>query len=166
MAEPQLKRRLTIPRDFDSEERQLVARMVIDFIQDRTDKGRDVNNNPFPGYSDDYIDSRDFQIAGKTKRVNLQQTGDTIASIELLSHGVGFITIGFDSGSFENDKAVWLQRSDNGVSRKFLGLTNDDLDVFIKRVERQRRSGDDSRARRLLTDAIVGSVLKRLGIGG
>ncbi len=164
MAEPQLKRRLSIPRDFNSEERQLLGRLAIEFIQDRTDKGLDVNNAKFPGYSNDYKDSRDFKTAGKSSRVNLQQSGDTLASMEVLSHGAGFVTIGYDAGSFENDKAVWLQRSDNGVSRKFLGLTDKDLERLIKRVERQRSPDDEDSARRSLTDAIVANVLRRLGI--
>lgn len=164
MAEPQLKRRLSIPRDFDFEERILLGRLVIEFIQNRTDRGIDENNVPFQAYSEDYIDSLDFAIAGKTRKVNLQQTGDTIASMELLSHGVGFITIGYEAGSFENDKAVWLQRSDNGVSRKFLGIVEDDLQRLINRVISQRSSRDENRNRRLLNETIVAAVLRRLGL--
>ena len=164
MAEPQLKRRLIIPNDFTSTERQLLADLVIDFIQKRTARGKDVNNAPFPSYSKEYIASREFQIAGKSRRVNLSQTGDTIASIELISHGSGFITIGYDAGSFENDKAVWLQRSDNGVSRKFLGLTNADLNRFVKKVESERSRGEDVRERRSLSATIVQNILSRLGI--
>lgn len=165
MAEPQLKRRLIIPRDFNSEERQLVGRLAIEFIQDRTNKGLDINNSPFPSYSSEYKDSIDFKIAGKSSKVNLQQSGDTLASMEVLSHDSGYVTIGYDAGSFENDKAVWLQRSDNGVSRKFLGLTDADLDKLILRVERQRSpEGEDDKARRALTNSIVANVLRRLGL--
>jgi hypothetical protein len=166
MAEPQQKRRLSIPRDFNSEERQLLARRVIAFIQKRTDKGKGIDNESFPAYSKSYTESLDFEIAGKTKKVNLQQSGDTLASIELLSHGVGFITIGYEAGSFENDKATWLKRSDNGVSRKFLGITDDDLNKLIKQIESMRRkeSEDNLRTRRLLNESIVQDILKRLGI--
>lgn len=165
MAEPQLKKRLTIPRDFTQVERQTLADMVIQFIQDRTQKGKDINNVAFPKYSESYKDSLDFRIAGKTKKVNLSQTGDTIASIELLSHGPGYITIGYLAGSFENDKGVWLQRSDNGISRKFLGLTDKDLSRFINQVQRERGPvGEDSLAKRLANALIVDSILKRLGI--
>lgn len=164
MAEPQLKRRLTIPRDFSSQERRTLATLVIQFIQDRTQKGKDINNSSFPGYSESYKDSKEFELAGKTNRVNLSQTGDTIASIELLSEGPGYITIGYLAGSFENDKAVWLQRSDNGVSRKFLGLTDEDLNKLIRRVERERSPDDEGGARRLANNLIVSNILKRLGI--
>lgn len=165
MAEPQLKLRLTIPRDFSSTERELVGRLVIEFIEDRTAKGLDINNRAFPAYSKDYIGSLDFKISGKTRKVNLSQTGDTLASIELLSHGPGSITIGYDAGSFENDKAVWLQRSDNGVSRKFLGLTDGDLQRFVSQVKSERApEGEDARARRSSADTIVTNILRRLGI--
>jgi hypothetical protein len=164
MAEPQLKRRLTIPREFDSNERQLVGRLVISFIQDRTAKGKDINNASFKPYSDDYKDSVDFDIAGKTNRVNLSQSGDTIASIEVLSHGTGFVTIGYEAGSFENDKAVWLQRSDNGASRKFLGLTDADLDSIILKVDKQRGPSNEDRIRQSIADAIVQNILAKLGI--
>lgn len=165
MAEPQLKRRLTIPRDFSDQERRTLATLVIQFIQDRTQRGKNVNNQSFQPYSQSYKDSKEFEIAGKSSKVNLSQTGDTIASIELLSHGPGYITIGYLAGSFENDKAVWIQRSDNGASRIFLGLTDKDLDRFISQVKSERTSdGDDSAARRLANQLIVSNILKRLGI--
>lgn len=162
MSEPQLKRRLTIPRDLTSDERLDLGRSIIQFIQSRTKKGIDLNNRKFPGYSSDYTQSKDFKNAGKSRRVNLSQSGDTIASIELLSHGPGYITIGYDSGSFENDKAVWIQRSDNGMSRMFLGLTDSDLNKLVKNITARRTAKVGST--RTLTDTIVSGILKRLGL--
>ncbi len=165
MSEPQLKTRLTIPRDFSSAERNTLAILVIQFIESRTQQGKDINNSSFPPYSQSYKESKEFEIAGKTSRVNLRQSGDTLASIELLSDGPGYITIGYIGGSLENDKAVWLQRSDNGVSRKFLGISDKDLNRFIEQVQRERGpEGEDSAARRLANSLISNAILKKLGI--
>lgn len=164
MAEPQLKNRLNIPRDLSSGERQLVARRVIEFIQDRTDKGRGVGGGKFPSYSDEYADSLEFKIAGKRQSLpNLQQSGDTIHSIKLLSNGPGYVIIGFDSGTEENDKAVWLQRSDNGVSRVFLGISNKELAKIVKSVQ-SLRTDSDARTQESLSQSVVAGVLRRLGI--
>ena len=158
-----MKKRITVPNDLSSGERQLVARKVIERIQDRTDAGRDVNNVKFPSYSDEYADSLEFKIAGKSKgNVNLQQSGDTIHSIELLDHGSGFISIGFEGGSEENDKGTWLEASDNGVSRKFLGINDDDLRTIVNKVKKQR-TDSKARNRELVTESAVSSILKRLG---
>ena len=165
MAEPQLKRRLSIPRDLSSDDRVKLAELVINFIQDRTNKGKDINNKPFQTYSQDYIESRDFKTAGKSRRVNLSQTGDTIASIELLSHGSGYITIGYDAGSHENDKAVWLQRSDNGASRKFLGIDDVSLSKFVKQIQRENpTTKDNERSIRDARNTTVANILKLFGL--
>lgn len=163
MPESQLKLRLLVPRDFNDDERRFTARLVIDFIQDRTDKGLDINNKKFPIYSDGYSKSLDFRLAGKSKtKVDLQQTGDTIHSIELITHGIGFITIGYDPGSEENDKAQWLQAKDNGVSRKFLGITDNDYKKIIDKVLVSRARPAEL-IRRKAAESIVNSILKKIG---
>lgn len=163
MPEAQLKIRLLVPRDFNDDERNLVARLVIEFIQDRTDKGKDIKNNKFPKYSVGYSKSLDFKLAGKRiNKVDLQQTGDTIHSIELLTDGIGFITIGYDPGSEENDKAKWLQASDNGISRKFLGIQDSDLQKIIQKVLGFRTRPDDL-IRRKTAESIVENILQKIG---
>jgi len=132
MAEPQLKKRIQIPKDLSASERKSVALDVINFIKQRTDKGIDANGRKFAPYSNSYVKSTDFEIAGKSKsEVNLRLSDEMMESIELLDSGNGYIVIGFESGTPANDKAVWAQRDDNGPKRAFLDIAENDLERII-----------------------------------
>ena len=76
-------------------QRRRIAEELIDVMITRTEEGVGVYGNPndprslkkrrFPGYSDTYINSLDFKIAGKSPgSVNLKLSGDMLAAIELL----------------------------------------------------------------------------------
>ena len=161
--EPQLKKRLNIPRDFDSGQRRSLANKVILFIQERTSRGLDIEGNSFAPYSESYVDSKDFSLAGKSKsRVNLRLTDEMMESIELLDHGVGYIVIGFEANSEANNKAVWNQRSDNGPSRMFLGVNDADLERLISQVRVE--SPESFRAAESVSGSIVQNIIKRLGL--
>jgi hypothetical protein len=139
----------------------MLGELVIDRIKERTDNGLDINNKPFAPYSKSYAGSKDFSIAGKTKgNVNLQLTGEMLRSLELLEHSTGSITIGYKVGTSENDKAAWAVASDNGPSRRFVGLPEKDLDLLIKQVNLQRVDEEDEVTSRLAT-----RILARLGVG-
>lgn len=132
MAEPQQKVTIRVPSDIDALGRAVLGDMLIDFIQDRTARGKDISGDNFARYSASYKDSDDFDVAGKSNVVNLELTGDTMASIELLSHETGSVTLGFESGSDENDKASWLAADDNGRSRAFLGINASDFQIVLR----------------------------------
>lgn len=131
MAEPDQSVIIRVPFLWGARARQVFAEEVIDFIQTRTDKGLDVNNRPFKGYSGNYVKTQDFQLAGKSKNdVNLQFTSDMLFSLELKSHGRGFVRIGA-SDSAANDKIAWNKRK----GRTFLGVSDQDRLTLIRRVE-------------------------------
>lgn len=131
MPEKQQKIRITIPSDIDALGRKVLAQMIIDFIQDRTSRGLDMNGDNFAPYSETYKDSKDFSVAGKSNTVNLRLTGDTMASIELLTDITGSVTLGFAPGTSENDKAAWVSDSDGGPARRFLGISANDLNIVL-----------------------------------
>lgn len=137
MAESQQTFTFRVPLSLDQQARIDIGERVVDFIRERTDKGLDKNNIPFKGYSDSYVNSLDFKIAGKSRGdVNLQLTGDMLTDLQVLRTGTtGFITIGFEEGTDENDKAAW-QRNNTRSSfpkRDFLGITQKDLDKIINK---------------------------------
>jgi hypothetical protein len=131
MAEKQQQIRISIPTDIDALGRAVLGRMIIDFIQDRTSKGKDISGANFARYSQSYKESADFETAGKSGLVNLQLTGDTLASIEVLSHAPGSVTLGFEAGTQENDKAAWVSDNVGGPSRSFLGINAKDLQKVV-----------------------------------
>jgi hypothetical protein len=126
---------IQIPKDYKPAEREAIARDIIDYIVERTQKKNlDKDNVKFAGYSKSYKESLDFKIAGKSKnRVDLTLSGDMLSSIKTLNTRSGSVTIGFDAGDENNGKAegnikgTYGNRRPVGPRRDFLGLTNGDL---------------------------------------
>jgi len=168
MAEPQQKFTVLLPLGLDEDQAEFIARDIVEFIQKRTRKGLDKDNQPFKSYSESYVDSLDFQIAGKSKsRVNLAQSGDTIESIEVLSIDGRRIEIGMEAGSDENDKMAWLIAPDNGASRNPLGISGDDLQSIIdkhKSSSREEREEERAVDEAITRSNLVSSILARIGV--
>jgi len=149
VAEPRQTVTFQIPANLSSRQRQKLSRRLIAFIQTRTKQGLDINNSSFKSYSTEYADSLEFKIAGKSKsRPNLQLTGEMLRELDEINSGEGFITLGYDKGSEQNDKAAWTAASDNGVSREFLGVNSKDLSNMVSTIQAEeaefvRVEGDD-----------------------
>lgn len=132
MSEPQQYFIVNIDPRFDAGSRQLIGNDIVSFIEARTNQGLDRFNRPFKKYAESYINSLDFKLAGKTpQQVNLRLTGDMHASLRVLSHGPGFIKIGFPGMSDENDKAKW--NAEKG--RDLLGIMPKDLAYILRQYE-------------------------------
>lgn len=126
--------KIPIRKKFKPQERELIAQEVIDYIVNRTKEGRDKRENPFPSYSKEYVKSKDFKIAGKSKsNVNLTLSSEMLDSLQLLSHSRGEIVIGYDksdsdlNGKVEgNIKGTYGSPTPRpGKKRDFLGIAAD-----------------------------------------
>lgn len=173
MSEPQKKKRITLPDDFDSTDRTKAAQLIIETIVQRTMSNLDSNGKKFPNYSDEYANSLEFKIAGKSKTdPNLTLTGDMLNSIQVLESGNGYITIGYNQGTPENDKAVWAERSDNGPVRAFLNVQDKELETIVAEVRTDRprsleKLAAEEEATNLtkpVTKKLVNNILKNLEI--
>ena len=112
----------------------------------RTENGYGVyggKKRKFPGYSETYINSLDFKIAGKSPGdINLKLSGDMLAAIEILEVKDRAVVIGFREGSDENARADGNIRGSYGGSpnakraRSFLGVTESELESVISKYER------------------------------
>lgn len=127
--EPSQSKIITIPTRYNASERERIGEEVVRFIKRRTSDGLDVNGRPFAGYRKSYE---------KTGTVNLRLTGDMMSDLEFLSHGPGFIKIGFTS-STTNDKAGWIQnprgqKSGKQPQREFVGISQSDLNIILERI--------------------------------
>lgn len=161
MAEPQQKVRLTVPDNFNESDRIQLGELVIEHILERTSQGLDKDNKSFTPYSKSYSGSRDFKTAGKSKStVDLKLSGDMLASMSLLDHGTGYITVGYESGTEANDKADWAAASDNGPSRQFVGITDKSLELLVKQIAITKEDENERVSRKLAV-----RILSRLGIG-
>lgn len=130
---------IEIDPEFDATDRERIADDVIEFIKRRTERGKDIDGAKFVAYSDSYIQSLDFKIAGKSRRnVNLKLSGDMLEAIELLSHRKGKLVIGFENGTEENARADGNIRGSYGRSpdpnkaRDFLGIAEKDLERILE----------------------------------
>lgn len=138
MATKHQKFTLDIPKWLDSDQRAQLADDVIEYIKQRTEKGRDVDGDAFAPYSEAYMKSLTFKIGGKSKKVDLTLSGDMLAAIGVLSDKPGKIVIGFEDGSPENARAdgnirgTYGKRSgDPKKARPFLGISDDALDKLL-----------------------------------
>jgi hypothetical protein len=136
------KFKLNVSKKLKPIQREALAKEVIDFIINRSRKGFDKNNKPLPGYSDSYIKSLDFKIAGKSKGdVNLTLSREMLESLSLLSHRSGEIHIGYEAGTPLAAKVEGNVRGTYGQSkpirgkkRDFLGITQADLRPLKEKV--------------------------------
>ena len=130
MAEPKQTKTILIPREHNTNTRELIGQDIIDRIIQRTGDGLDIAGRPFKGYSKAY---------GKPGIVDLEESGDMLAGLTVLSHGPGFITIGFDNAE-ANDKAAWVQKPTGWKvgrqpPREFLGISAKDLAAILELYE-------------------------------
>lgn len=139
MAESQQTFTFRVPLNLDLDARIDIAQEVIEFIVQRTNKGLDKDNKPFKGYSESYMNSIDFKIANKDKTVDLQLSGDMLSELKVINTAVnGFITIGYEPNTEENDRAAWQRNNTRPTfpKRDFLGIADKDLDRIIKNYVR------------------------------
>jgi hypothetical protein len=132
---------IPIPSELNPDQREAIGQAIITRIRERTSQGLDINGNPFAPYKKGYIETDDFQIA-KSSLVNLRLTGDMLADLVVLSHGKGFIKIGFESEE-SAEKAKWIenptgQKAGKQTPRKFVGISDNDLNAIINRFSNRR----------------------------
>lgn len=139
----QQKFTVRIPDEFDFETRAAIGSDIVELIQRRTAQGKDKNNKNFPGYSEDYTESFDFKLAGKSKGdVNLSLSGEMMNALTLLENTTGSLTIGIPTGdTFNNDKAEGNIKGSYGGSpnpkkaRDFMGISQSDLDTILQKYQ-------------------------------
>jgi hypothetical protein len=141
---PQQKVDIEIPEKLPPSAREELGDLIIEHIVDRTQRGKDKNGKDFPSYSESYVKSLDFKIAGKSKnKVNLELSGDMLAAIQLLSSKKGKLTIGFERGADENGRAEgnilgsYGGTPNKSKARDFLGIEKEKLKELVKYVKEQ-----------------------------
>lgn len=114
---------------------------VVDEIKRRTLSGKDKNGNAWSAlggarankYSDQYKDSDEYKIYGKTGKVNLKLTGQMQASISVVGTGATTVTLGFVSS--EQDKKATRHVMGDGVPvRDFWGIKMNEQTKILEGV--------------------------------
>lgn len=125
MPEASQSKIINIPNRYSGTQRKRIGEEVIRFIKRRTQSGIDVNGNLFAGYSSNYE---------KSGLVDLTVSQQMLNSLELLSHGPGFIRIGFGNIA-ANNKAGYAQnprgQKSSTPARRFVGISQTDLNRIL-----------------------------------
>lgn len=131
-----------VPTSFTHEMKKYAAQLIVQKIKNNTKKGISADGSPFPKYSKSYKESLDFENAEKTSKVNLELTGDMIASLDVISIDKASVTIGYSkdsefAGQVEgNQIGSYGQDSGNSkVARPFIGLPSSELKDILDRVQ-------------------------------
>ena len=123
-----------IPPDLKPSEREALGDAIIDFIVERTVSGQNKRNRDFPNYTAEYADRKGVGVGD----VDLVDSFDMLADIELLSHRRGKLLIGFENGTLSNAKADGNITGSYGRSpnkrkaRDFLGIFKKDVKQLAK----------------------------------
>jgi hypothetical protein len=136
---------IAIPKGLPETEKLALGEDIIEYMRKRTESGKDNSGGSFPKYSPEYMASLDFKIAGKSSKVNLTQTGDMLADIEVLDIKNDRLVIGFEKGSLSNDKADGHIRGWNGRSkeRPFLGFEGESEKGKLKSIIKKHEKAID-----------------------
>ena len=140
--------RVNIPKGYTPVERVAIANAIIEFSIKRSKNGKDVNGDAFPKYSEEYIRSKNFDIAGKSKgSVDLTLSGEMLNDQDLLSHKNGSLLIGYGKGDDINGKVEGNRTGSYGESsgdqkraRDFLGINDSDLEKILKKFPKKKES--------------------------
>jgi len=137
----------------DAFKRELGERILVE-VRDRTARGIDKAGKPFKGYAKSY---------DKTGTVNLSQTGDTLAELDIISIGSTAITIGYPI-SHENAGQVhgivtgeYGNKNPVTARRDFIGLPQS----VVKRIVAEIKSEPEFKEVREDRDSIVAGILGR-----
>lgn len=154
--------RIRISELLGAQDREILGTLIIERIIDRTLDGRDIEGRSFRRYSRSYTD--ELTTIGANTTPDLELTGEMLNSIQVLSHGPGFVEIGLPEGSFAAQKARWNQGGNRRIpSRPFLGIEDSEAEV----IEDQVASGSPVvQAQRFLEEnSIVDRIFANITLG-
>jgi hypothetical protein len=109
---------------------ELIAEEILNFIIERTKKGKGMDGSSFPAYSSAYKKSDAFKLGGKTNKVNLTLSGEMLDSMEIIKAKNGKLSYGYSdkndmSGRAEGNitGSYGKLQGDNGKARRFLDIS-------------------------------------------
>lgn len=159
-----IQEQITIPVDLSTEFKEELGRRMLEEVRDRTNRSIDKNGKSFAKYSKDYKDSLDFKIAGKSSKVDLQQTGDMLAELDVIVIGGSSITIGYplgheDAGKIEGNTIGSFGKPSGNASkaRDFIGLPQ----KVVNRLVAEMRQEPEFQEVRSERDSLISNILGR-----
>jgi hypothetical protein len=116
-----------------------IGQAIIDRIRERTLNNESVHGGGFEEYSEEYVNSDDFKIYGKSKGdINLKLTGDMLSSIDVESTDGNKVKVGVIET--QTPKAYNHHKGDTVPPRPWFGVNEDDIKDIKRRFENELRN--------------------------
>jgi len=173
LKKPRIK--IKIPDAYTPAERKAIAIDIIREIVKRTQSGKNIQGDDWPGkareYTMGYKNSVDFKNAGKGSLVDLTATGDMLAELDVLKTKKGEVEIGYKKGAENYGKAEGningtygrKLSSPTSKARDFLGINFEDKMDILKKYPTAKTKRDKSKERATIVNEIVNKAAKNGG---
>jgi len=134
---------IKLPKKYDNEDAEVIAEEIIDFIVERTKKGKGSDGKKFPEYSKQYTSSLDFKLAGKSKSlIDLTLSGELLDSIEIIEARKGKIIYGYSEDNQMQGRAegnlygtYGQDKPNKSKARDFLSLSTKELTKILGSID-------------------------------
>jgi len=127
------KTSIKIPSGYSAAERRSIAQDFVDYIVDRTRKGKGKDGKAWTGkagkYSEAYKKSFEFKAKTNKSKVTLELFGDMLSSIEQISNTPGKVSIGIKKGDEDYGKAEGNIRGTYGKKSPIAGKARPFMDL-------------------------------------
>ena len=116
-----------------------IAQEAIDIILNRTKSSKDIHGSRFDSYDEDYKESFDFKVAGKSNKVNMELSGGMMADLGVINIEGNEIKIGFRDET-EKLKAFNHNTGDTVPKREFFGLNDKEVRKIKSKFKNEVKS--------------------------
>lgn len=127
---------IDVPKYLSPSDRIALGQDIIQHIIKRTQSGISASGDRFTEYSKAYAQWKGVP----RKKVDLTLTEGMLEAIKVLTQRPGKVTVGFDAGTFENDKAEGNQKV---MGRPFLGISQAELKALVREYKAEREDLED-----------------------
>lgn len=151
---------IELPEGYTGATAREIGEELINFVIDRSKDGKGKDGKAFPKYSKAYINSIDFELAGKSPdEINLTLSSEMLDSMTVLEATGKKIKFGFEEGDSRNNGVAegniigsYGQSSGNArKARNFMDLSSNEVSRILDKfpVEKQK---EDVASRRAIRD--------------
>jgi hypothetical protein len=130
-----IRKKISIPKQYDPEDRAAIAVEIIDYIVNRSKDGLGKDGKAFPKYSKEYAKAKGVSETD----VDLTLSAEMLDSIVALNSKSGELVIGFERGSDINGRAEGNIKGTYGQStpnpkkaRNFLDISDKEIKNILK----------------------------------
>ena len=157
---------IELPEGYTGSTAREIGEELINFVIDRSKDGKGKDGKSFPKYSKTYIDSIEFQLAGKSAdEIDLTLSSELLDSMTVLEATGKKIKIGFEEGDSRNNgvaegNIIGSYGQSSGNSRKarnFLDLSSNEVSRILDKFapEKQKEETSNRKAIRERASQIV-----------